>query len=195
MLAIQRDLIEHVRVLTWLTVVAWISIGIALIACNVILFDIFGRGHGHRWPLYASVGVLVCGSLVCFFAGSDEWTEQYTEGVASVHAASVHARFAIELCAIGALDLLASIVLLVRRWGWGWWLVIGMQVGVFVLAQVEAQLIDPNSPGWSAFNRIPLLTLFLLFAVRLAAQTGLMNRLTASLTASPGDSVRHRATR
>ena len=107
--------------LTWLTVVAWISIGIALIACNVILFDIFVRGHGHRWPLYASVAVLGCGSLVCFFAGSDEWTEQYTEGVASVHAASVHARFAIELCA-----------------------------------------------SWSVFSRIPLLTLFLLFAVRLA---------------------------
>jgi cbb3-type cytochrome oxidase subunit 1 len=67
-----------------------------------------------------------------------------------------------------ALDLLASIVLLVRRWDWGWWLVIGMQVGVFVLAQIEAQLIDPNSPGWSVFSRIPLLTLFLLFAVRLA---------------------------
>ena len=99
MLALQRDLTEHVRVLTWLTVVAWISIGIALIAFNVILFDIVMRGHGQRWPLYASVAVLGCGSLVSFFAGSDEWTEQYTEGVASVHA-----RFAIELCAIGALD-------------------------------------------------------------------------------------------
>ena len=177
--------------MTWLTVAAYMSIGIALIACNVILFDIFVRGHGHRWPLYASAAVLGSGSLMSFFAGSAEWTEQYTEGVASVHAASVHARFAIELCAIGALDLLASIVLLVRRRGWGWWLVIGMQVGVFVLAQIEAQLIDPNSPGWSVFSGIPLLTLFLLFAVRLAAQTGLMNRLTASLTASPGDSVRH----
>ena len=168
MLALQRDLIEHVRVPTWLTVVAWISIGIALIACNVILFDIFVRGHAHRWPLYASAAVVGFGSLVCFFAGSDDWTEQYTEGVASVHAASVHARFAIELCAIGALDLLASIVLLVRRWGWGWWLVIGVQVGVFVLAQIEATLIDPNSPGWSVFSRIPLVTLFLLFAVRIS---------------------------
>ena len=134
-----------------------------MIACDVILFDIFMRGHAHRWPQYASVAVLGCGSVVCFFAGSDGWTEQYTEGVASVHA-----RFAIELCAIGALDLLASIVLLVRRWGWGWWLVIGLQVGVFVLAQIEAQLIYPYSPGWSVFSRIPLLTLFLLFAVRLA---------------------------
>jgi hypothetical protein len=197
-LAIQPDLIEDGRVfvyLTWLTLAAYMSIGIALIAFGLIFFDIFVRGHYSRWPLYASVAVLGCGSLVCFFAGSAEWTEQYTEGVASVYAASVHARFAIELCAIGALDLLASIVLLVRRWGWGWWLVIGMQVGVFVLAQIEAQLIDPNSPGWSVFSRIPLLTLFMLFAVRLAAKTGLMNRLTASLTASPGDSVRHRETR
>ena len=168
MLALQRDLIEHVRVLTWLTVVAWISIGIALIAFNLILFDIFVRGHLHRWPLYASVVVLGCESILCFFAGSDEWTEQYTEGITSVQAASVHARFAIELCAIGTLSLLASIVFLFRRWGWLWWLVIGMQVGVFVLAQIEAQLIDPNSPGWSVFSRISLLTLFLLFAVRLA---------------------------
>jgi hypothetical protein len=167
-LAIQRDLIEHVRVyLTWLTVAAYMSIGIALIAFTVMLFDLLVPGHHHRWPIYASVSVLGCGSLVCFFAGSDEWTEQYTEGVASMNAASVHLRFAIELCAIAALDLLASIALLVRRWGPGWWLVIVMQVGVFVLAQTEAQLIDPNSPGWSVFIRIPLLTLFLLFAVRL----------------------------
>ncbi|HEY1420584.1 MAG TPA: hypothetical protein VGG90_07725 [Candidatus Dormibacteraeota bacterium] len=169
--------------LTWLPAAAYLSVGIALIALNLMMFDIFMSGHYSRWPLYASVAVLGCASLVCFFAGSDEWTEQYTEGVASAQAASVHARFAIELCAIGALDLLASIVLLVRRWGWEWWLVIGMQVGVFVLAQIEAQLMDPNSPGWSVFSRIPPLTLFLLIAARVAAQTGLMNRLRASLTA------------
>lgn len=177
--------------MTWLTVAAYMSIGIALIALNVMLFDLLVPGHYHRWPLYASVAVLGCGSLVCFFAASDEWTEQYTEGVASVQAASVHARFAIELCAVGALDLLASIVVLVRRWGWEWWPVIGMQAVVFVLAQIEAQFIDPNSPGWSGFSRIPLLTLFLLFAFRLAAQAGRISRLTAS----PGDSVSYRETR
>jgi len=46
--------------------------------------------------------------------------------------------------------------------------VIGLQVGVFVLAQTEAQLIDPYSAGWSVYSGIPLLTLFLLFAIRLA---------------------------
>jgi hypothetical protein len=79
----------------------------------------------------------------------------------------VHVRFAIELCAIGALSLLASIIFLVRQWGWLWWLVIGMQVAVFVLAEIEAQLVDPNSPGWSAFRNIPVVTVFLLLAVRL----------------------------
>jgi hypothetical protein len=167
-LALQRDLIEDACVPTSLTVAAWISIGIALIAFNVLLFDLLVPGHHHRWPLYASVAVLGCVSVVSFFAGSDEWTEQYTEGVASVQAASVHARFAIELCAIGALDLLASIVLLVRRWGWGWWLAIGLQIGAFVLAQIEAQFVDPNSPGWLTFSRFPLVTLFALFGFRIA---------------------------
>jgi len=167
-LALQRDLIQHVRVVTWLTVLAYLSIGIALIGCNVMLFDLLVRGHHRRWPVYASVAVLGCGSLVGFFAGSDEWTEQYTEGVGTVGAASVHVRFAIELCAIGALDLVASIVLLVRRWGWEWWLVIGLQVGAFVLAQIEAQFVDPDSPGWLTFSRFPLMTLFALFAFRIA---------------------------
>lgn len=149
-------------------VAAWISIGIALIAFNVMLFDLLVPGHYHRWPLYASVTVLGCESMVCFFLGSNEWTEQYTEGVASAQAASVHARFAIELCAIGALYLLAAIVFLRRRWGWLWWLVLAMQLGVFGFAQIEAQLIDSNSPGWSEFSRFPLIALFLLFAFRLA---------------------------
>jgi hypothetical protein len=148
-------------------VAAYISVGIALIALNVMLFDLLRPGHFHRLPLYASVVVLGCVSLLCFFIGSDEWTEQYTEGLASAQTASVHARFAIELCAIGALYLLASIVFLRRGWGWLWWLVLGMQVGVFGFAQIEAQLIDSASPGWSVFSRVPLVALVLLFAFRL----------------------------
>ena len=79
--------------------------------------------------------------------------------------AAEQARFAIELCAIGALNLLASIAFLLRRSGWGWWLVLGMQVGVFVLALIEGVLTDL---GWFYFSGLPLLTLFLLFAFRMA---------------------------
>jgi hypothetical protein len=43
-----------------------------------------------------------------------------------------------------------------------------MQVGIFVLAEIEAQVIDANTPGWSDFSRFPLLSLFLLFAFRMA---------------------------
>jgi hypothetical protein len=146
---------------------AYMSVGIALIAFNLMLVDILVRGHYSRWPLYASVAVLGFESMVCFFAGSDEWTEQWTEGnVVGIY--SVHARYAIELCAIGVLNILAFIVLLIRRSGWVWWLVIGMQVGIFVLAEIEAQVIDTNAPGWSDFSRFPLVSLFLLFAFRMA---------------------------
>src|ERR1700716_3233378 len=120
---------------------AYMSVGIALIAFNLMLVDILVRGHYSRWPLYASVAVLGFESMVCFFAGADEWTEQWTEGMV-VGIYSVHARYAIELCAIGALEILAFIVLLLRRSGWVWWLVIGMQVGIFVFAEIEAHVID-----------------------------------------------------
>lgn len=75
------------------------------------------------------------------------------------------ARFAIELYAIGALILLASIPFLLRRSGWGWWLVLGMQVGVSVLAVIEGVLTDI---GWFFFSGLTLLSLVLLFAFRMA---------------------------
>jgi hypothetical protein len=85
-------------------------------------------------------------------------------GVDSAETAE-QARFAIELYAIGALNLLAFMAFLIRRSGWGWWLVLGMQAGVFVLALIEGVLTDL---GWFFFSGLPLLTLFLLFAFRMA---------------------------
>lgn len=170
--------------LTWLMAAAYTSIGIALIACVLMFIDIFVLGHYSRWPLYAAVAVLGFESIACFFAGSDEWTEQWTEGNV-VGIDSVHVRFAIELCAMGALNIVASIVLLLRRSGWVWWLVIGMQVGILVLAEIEAVVISANSPGWSVFTRFPLISLFLLFAIRMAQGwlKGPINRnLTPNLT-------------
>jgi hypothetical protein len=79
--------------------------------------------------------------------------------------AAEQARFAIELYAIGALNLLASIAFLIRRSGWAWWLVLGIQVGIFVLALIEGVLTDL---GWFYFSSLPLLTSFLLFALRMA---------------------------
>jgi hypothetical protein len=118
-----------------------------------------------RWPFYASVAVLGCVCIACFFAGSIEWG--YRGAMVSIDSAEAaeQARFAIELYAIGALNLLASFAFLLRRSGWSWWLVLGMQVGVFVLAVIEGVLTDL---GWFFFSSLPLLTLFLLFAFRMA---------------------------
>ncbi len=85
-------------------------------------------------------------------------------GIDSAEAAE-QARFAIDLYAIGALNLLASIAFLLRRSGWGWWLVLGTQVGVFLLALVQGVITDL---GWFYFSSLPLLTSFLLFAFRKA---------------------------
>ena len=85
-------------------------------------------------------------------------------GIDSTEAAE-QARFAIQLYAIGALNLLASVAFLRRPSGWGWWLVLRMQVGIFVLAVIEGWLTDL---GWFYFSSLPLLTLYLLFAFRQA---------------------------
>jgi hypothetical protein len=50
-----------------------------------------------------------------------------------------------------------------------------MQVGVFVLALIEGVLTDL---GWFYFSSLPLLTLFLLFAFRLGANSSSRGPLT-----------------
>ena len=132
-----------------------------------------------RWPFYAPVAVLGCECMACFFAGSVEWGERgVIVGIDSAEAAE-QARFAVELYAIGALNLLASIAFLLRRSGWSWWLVLGVQVGVFVLALIEGVLTDL---GWFYFSGLPLLTLFLLVAFR-EAQARLKLPVERNLTA------------
>ena len=79
--------------------------------------------------------------------------------------AAEQARFAIELGAIGALNLLASSAYVFRRSGWGWWLVLGVQVVIFVLALIDGVLTDL---GWFYVSSLPLITLFTLFAFRKA---------------------------
>src|SRR6267378_4193667 len=118
-----------------------------------------------RWPFYASVAVLGCECIACFFAGFIELRDRGVMLGGDSAEAAEQARFAIELYAIGALNLLASIAFLIRRSGWGWWLVLGIQVAVFVLALIEGVLTDI---GWFYFSSLPLLTSFLLFAFRMA---------------------------
>jgi hypothetical protein len=126
-----------------------------------------------RWPFYASVAVLGCECMVYLFGGSIELGErQVMVGIDSTEAAE-QARVAIELYAIGALNLLASVAFLLRRSGWGWWLVIGMQVGVFALALIQGVLTDL---GWFYVSSLPLVTLFLMFAFRTSPLAGLQPR-------------------
>jgi len=100
--------------------------------------------------------------MACFIAGSIEWGERSVMVGADTAEAAEQARFAIELYAIGALNLVASIPFLLRRSGWSWGLVLGIQVGVFVLGMIEGVLTDL---GWFYVSSLPLLTLFLLILI------------------------------
>jgi hypothetical protein len=107
--------------------------------------------------------------MASFFAGSIEWGDRGAMIGSNSAEAAEQARFAIELYAVGALNVLALIALLLGRSGWGWWVVFGMQVGIFVLALIEGVAIDTDDqPGWFSFSGLPMLTLFLLFAFRMA---------------------------
>jgi len=120
-----------------------------------------------RWPFYASVAVLGCAGIACFVAGSIEWGERGAMvGVDSAETAE-QARFAFELYAIGALNVLGSIAFLLRRSGGAWWLALGMQVGLFAMAVIQGVLADI---GWFFFGGLPLLTGFLLFAFLTASE-------------------------
>lgn len=123
------------------------------------------RDVSSRWPFYALVALLGCECLACFIGGYMEWTNLGFIVSTYPAEAAEQASFAVELYAIGALNLVASIAFLLRRAAWGWWVVSGMQTGIFVLALVEGVLIDL---GWYYLSSVALLTLFLLLAFRKA---------------------------
>lgn len=120
-----------------------------------------------RRLFFASVAVLGSACIACFFAGSLEWGDRgHMIGIDSAEA-SEQAHFAIELYAIGALNVVAAIGFLLRHWGWGLWLALGTQVAVFVWALIEGVAMNPDDePGWFFFSALPLLTLILVFALR-----------------------------
>ncbi|HEV2477399.1 MAG TPA: hypothetical protein VGX22_12730 [Candidatus Dormibacteraeota bacterium] len=117
---------------------------------------------------YPSVLALGLACVACFVAASLEWGDhEHMLGIDSAEAAE-QARFAVELYAIGALSLLASIAFLIRRSGWGWWVALGIQAGSFGWAVVEGTRADI---GWYYLSIIPLITLVLLIAFRQARAT------------------------
>ena len=94
--------------------------------------------------------------------------------------AAEQATFVMELYAIGLLNLLASIVFVLRRSRLTWWFLVAIQVAVFVLAVTEGALTDL---GWFYFSALPLFTLITLLAfheARIRLQPALL-----SLSANP----------
>lgn len=78
--------------------------------------------------------------------------------------AAEQAGFVLEMCAIGALNLVAALAFVLVRRQIMWWLVVGLQGAVILIALVEGAFTDP--PGWFGFSTLPLATLLLLVGAR-----------------------------
>jgi hypothetical protein len=105
--------------------------------------------------------------MACLVAGSIEWGDRGAMVRFDSAEAAEQARFAIELYAIGAITLAASIAFFLRRRGWAWWLPLAAQAAALVLGLVEGMRTG-DAPGWAFFSMLPLLTTFLLLAFRMA---------------------------
>jgi hypothetical protein len=114
-----------------------------------------------RRQFYASIAALVLGSLACFLAASFESSQEGQMLGSDAAEAAEQAAFVLELYAIGLLNLLASIVFVPRPSRLTWWLLVAIQVAVFVVA-AEGVLTDL---GWFYFSGLPLFTLLTLLAL------------------------------
>ena len=117
-----------------------------------------------RWLAYTSAGVLLSAGVVCFLAASTEWGDRIAMVDPDPAEAAEQAGFVLLICAIGAVNLVAGLAVLFLRRQVVWWLIVGLQSAVVLVALAEGVLTDP--PGWFAFSTLPLTTLLLLVALR-----------------------------
>jgi hypothetical protein len=120
-----------------------------------------------RGSLYVSAGVLVLAGIACFFAASVEWGYSLELVDPISGEASEQAGFVLEMAAVGALNLVAALILVLLRSRITWWAIVALQAALFLAALAQGVRTDP--PGWFAFSSLPLATLSLLIVVPFAA--------------------------
>jgi hypothetical protein len=120
-----------------------------------------------RWSVYACATVLALAGIACFGAASIEWSNRAAMESPLPGEAAEQAWFVAELYAIGLLEMVASLAILLIRSRAAWWAVAGLQAGLLLLSIAEGLLTDP--PGWISFGAVPLLAALLLVWLRAAA--------------------------
>lgn len=116
-----------------------------------------------RRKLYATIAMLAAGCIACFLAASQESSQSgQMAGIDSAESAE-QARFALELFAIGLLNVAATAAFALRQSKVTWLALVALQVAVFVAAFAQGVVSDI---GWFYFCALPLFTLLALLAFR-----------------------------
>jgi hypothetical protein len=123
--------------------------------------------RGHRAGRIGIVALVVAEIVVCLVAGSIVWSfRDLMVGAGSPQAAS-NAGFAIAIFCAAAINAIALLPFIARPYGWGWFVLIALQVGDVTVSLAWAFLI---SAWWWLLVGIAGLTIGLLFAFRYMGQ-------------------------
>jgi hypothetical protein len=116
-----------------------------------------------RLLLIGAVALVLLTCIVWFSSASIIWsTRGIIVGLGSPQAAA-SARFAVVVYAATGVNVIALLVFLIRRHGWGWWLLAAAQVGDFIFSLVEGIV---RTPTWWPLSGLAALTLVLLYLLR-----------------------------
>jgi len=122
-----------------------------------------GRDVTARGKRYATIAVLAAGCIACFLAASLESSESgQMAGIDSAESGE-QALFALELTAIGLLNLAAALAFVLRHSKVTWLAVMLLQVAVFGVAVIQGAVSDI---GWFYLSALPLSILLALLAFR-----------------------------
>ncbi len=121
-----------------------------------------------RFLLSAIIGLVILACLVWPFGASIVWsTRGILVGPDSPRALE-GGRLAIAMYVVTGINLVALVVFIVRQRGWGWRLLIAIQVGDFALSGVEGFVREPS---WFILAGLAALTLLTLLQFqRMGAQ-------------------------
>ena len=116
-----------------------------------------------RTLLIGTVALVLLTCFVWFSFASIIWSARgIIVGLGSPQAAA-SARFAVVVYAATGINVIALLVFLIRRHGWGWWLLVATQVGDLVFSLIEGIV---RTPTWWPLSGLAALTLVLLYLLR-----------------------------
>jgi hypothetical protein len=120
-----------------------------------------------RWLLTGVVTVALAECVLWYVAASIGWATRDIFVGSGAPQAAARARFALALFAGAGINVVALVSFLVRRRGFGWWLLVAIEIGNLAVSLVEAVVRDA---AWWLSAALAALALGLLFGLRRLAE-------------------------